>query len=644
METENETAGDATFDAFAGTLEARERPVLTADDLARALSVSAERATDVLEDLRAAGDIERLATTDPPVYYPAEWAEVARRERVILFPEQRRVVAHHPEQFTRAQLAQFARLVDTTGTGAYMYEIEEADVWQAPHETFEGLLRTVRDALDGRYPGFEEWLEDQWKRARQFTLRTHEDGYVVLDADSESLMGNVARQVLDENVLRAPISGTESWVAEERTAEVKRTLYEAGYPVRDERDLETGEPLEFDLDLTLRDYQRDWVDRFADRNAGVLVGPPGSGKTVAAMGIMAAVGGETLVLVPSRELAEQWRGELLDKTTLDDEQVGVYHGGEKDVSPVTVATYQIAGMDRHRQLFDSREWGLIVFDECHHVPSPVFKRSADLQSKHRLGLSATPVRGDDREEEIFTLVGPPIGTDWDALFDAGFVAEPTVEVRLLPWGDDQARNEYAAAEGHERRQRAAENPAKVEETRRLLAAHDGQAALVFVDYLDQGERLAAALELPFVSGETRHAERRRLFEQFRAGEHRALVVSRVGDEGLDLPNAEVAVVASGLGGSRRQGAQRAGRTMRPEGAAQVYVLATAGSREEDLARNRTRHLAEKGVQVGETYVERRDSRDGQEESRDERNGGDERDGGEPQRRGGGGPASDGSGP
>jgi DNA excision repair protein ERCC-3 len=214
--------------------------------------------------------------------------------------------------------------------------------------------------------------------------------------------------------------------------------------------------------------------------------------------------------------------------------------------------------------------------------------------------SATPIREDDKEKEIFTLVGPPIGTDWEALFDAGYVAEPEVEIRLIPWASELHRNEYGSAEGHEKRQLASMNPAKAEEVRAILRDHPGEKALVFVEFIEQGDRLAETLGVPFVSGETPHARRRRLFREFRSGPRDVLVVSRVGDEGIDLPNAELAIAASGLGGSRRQGAQRAGRTMRPVGRARMYVLATRGSREEDFARQRMRHLAGKGVRVRET--------------------------------------------
>ncbi|WP_232702231.1 DEAD/DEAH box helicase [Halobacterium wangiae] len=596
---------DISKEAFHDALESVGRPVATAAQVARALGCTQAEAAEALDELAERGDVERAGVeSDPVVWYPRDWLELTDRERVVPFPGRREIIVDQPAQFTRAQLSRFAHLEDTTRTGSYRYVVREEDVWAAPFESLDALLEAMRRVLPREVPGLEDWVEEQWTRATRFRLRTHDDGYVVLEAKSESLLGNVAEQKLADDVLRAKISDTEAWVAEEKVAELKRTLYEAGYPVRDDRDLETGDPLDVTLNLELRDYQADWVQRFVDANSGVLVGPPGAGKTVAAMGALEAVGGETLVLVPSRELAAQWRDELLAHTSLTREEVGEYHGGSKEVRPVTIATYQTAGMDRHRHVFDDREWGLIVYDEAHHIPSEVFRRSADLQSKHRLGLSATPVREDDREMDIYTLIGPPIGTDWDALFDAGYVAEPEVEIRYVPWLDDDARYEYASESGHTRRRLAAENPAKDEEAQHLLRQHPDKQALVFVDYLEQGHRLADVLDAPFVSGETRHVERESLFDQFRTGALDTLVVSRIGDEGIDLPDAELAVVASGLGGSRRQGAQRAGRTMRPGGQSLLFVLATRGTEEEDDARNRMRHLAAKGVRVTESGSDR----------------------------------------
>ncbi|MFC6720792.1 DEAD/DEAH box helicase [Halobacteriaceae archaeon SHR40] len=591
---------DGQEELFYDALEALGRPVVSATRFAQVEDCSHSEATERLDELTVEGIAQRLdVTNDPVVWYPADWARMTDRERVILFPERREIVVDQPTQFTRAQLSQFAHLVDTTGSGAYMYEIRQEDIWQAPYETFDGLLDTVRSVLAERSPQLEQWLRSQYERANKFALRTHDEGYTVLEAKSADLMGNVARQKLDDDQLRASISDTESWVAEERIAEVKRVLYEAGYPVRDERSLDSGDDLPADLELDLREYQQAWVSNFMETKSGVLVGPPGSGKTIAALGILAAVEGETLILVPGRELAGQWRDELLARTTLTPDQIGEYHGGEKNVRPVTIATYRTAGMDRHRQLFDSREWGLIIYDEVHHIPAPVHRRSADLQTRHRLGLSSTPVREDDREADIYTLIGPPIGTDWDALFQAGFVAEPEVEIRYVPWDSEEVQNQYVSSEGHERRQLAATNPAKIEEVHALLSEHADKQALVFVEYLDQGQTYADELGVPFISGEMPHAEREKRFEQFRNGTLKTLIVSRVGDEGIDLPSAELAIVASGLGGSRRQGTQRAGRTMRPTGRARMYVLATRGTREEDFARRRMQHLAEKGVRVTE---------------------------------------------
>ncbi|OYR54383.1 DEAD/DEAH box helicase [Halorubrum halodurans] len=600
---------DVPLDRFHEALEAEERPVATASEVARRLGTTQAAARDALADLVERGDVDRLdVESDPVVFYPSDWGALASRERVVAFPSRREIVVDRPTQFTRARLSQFAYLVDTTGTEpgtrGYLYRIRQEDVWAAPFEDADALIASLRAVLPRRADHLEEWIRDQWRRAHRFRLYTHEDGYVVLEAANESLLGNVAESHLEDGQLRAPISETEAWVNEDAVAGVKRALYDAGYPVEDDRDLETGDPVAIDLTTDLRDYQETWVETFLESRSGVYVGPPGSGKTVAAIATIAAVGGETLILVPSRELAEQWREELLAHSTVDPADVGLYHGGTKDVRPVTIATYQIAGMDRHRSLFDSREWGLICFDEAHHVTAPVYSRTAELQSKHRLGLSATPVRETGSEEEIYTLIGQPIGADWDALFEAGFVQEPEVEIRYVPWREELARNEYASADGRERRRLAAENPAKVAEVRYLLAAHRGKQALVFVEYLDHGEAIADAIGAPFISGETPHRDRAELFRRFREDDDDldALVVSRVGDEGIDLPNAELAVVASGLGGSRRQGSQRAGRTMRPAGSALVYVLATRGTSEEEFAQRQMRHLARKGVRVRETNV------------------------------------------
>ncbi|MDL0122157.1 DEAD/DEAH box helicase [Halobacterium salinarum] len=592
---------DISKDRFLDALEGVGRPVATAEQIARELDCTQAAAADALATLAADGEVERAnVEPDPVVWYPRGWLELTDRERIVPFPDRREIIVDQPSQLTRAQLSRVAHLTDTTRTGSYRYEVRAEDVWAAPFDSLSDLVAAVTELLPRDCPTLVEWVREQWTRATRFRLRTHDDGYVVLEAATDSLLGNVAEQKLDDDVLRAPISDTEAWVAAEQVAPLKRTLYEAGYPVRDDRDLESGEPLAVDLHLDLRPYQQDWVDRFEDASAGVLVGPPGSGKTVAAMGALESVGGETLVLVPSRELATQWREELLANTSLTGDQIGEYHGGEKRVRPVTIATYQTAGMDRHRHVFDDREWGLIVYDEVHHIPAEVARRSASLQSKHRLGLTATPVREDDKEADIYTLVGRPIGTDWDALFDAGFVAEPEVEIRYVPWRDDDDRYEYAAASGHTRRRLAAENPAKEAEIEHLVDQHADTQALVFVDYLSQGERIAERLDAPFVNGETPHSRRETHFDQFRTGALDALVVSRIGDEGIDLPDAEFAVVASGLGGSRRQGAQRAGRTMRPGSQSLLFVLATRGTEEEDHARSRMRHLSTKGVRVTES--------------------------------------------
>ena len=260
-------------DAFYDALEDRTRPVVTASEVARAVDCSQSRAVEGLSALAEAGRIERLAVeADPVVWFPADYRETAARERLTVFPNRREIIVDGPTQFTRARLSQFARLEDTNREGGYRYVVREQDVWGAPADTVEDLLTTVRSALGGRYDALEEWVESQWDRAHKFRLRTHEDGYVVLEATSADLLGNVAERHLEDGLVRARVDDETAWVDAERTAELKRTLYEAGYPVRDRRDLETGDPLDVDLDLELRPYQADWVARFADAKSGHPVG------------------------------------------------------------------------------------------------------------------------------------------------------------------------------------------------------------------------------------------------------------------------------------------------------------------------------------------------------------------------------------
>lgn len=598
------SASAITTDDVLAALQRLGSPVATTEELAAVLDANPGPVETALAELASDGAIGRKGVgSDRVIWYPIAWDELLADERVVVFPDRREFILDQPDQFARAQATQFAELVATNGQGAYWYRIRPIDIWHAPAADVDALRRTIRGVLLSIDERLDAWITDQWERGHRFRLYTHPDDYTVLEAATASLMGTVARPALDAGELRAPISETESWVAAGREADIKRILLEEGFPVQDDRELEDGDPLPVSLSVSLRAYQEEWVASFMERGAGVLVGPPGSGKTVTACGIMAEIGGETLILVPSRELASQWRDRILADTDLTPDQVGEYHGGIKHRRPVTIATYHVAGMDRHRSLFEDRRWGLIIFDECHHIPAPVARRTAALQSRHRLGLSSSPVRGDDKEGDIFTLIGQPIGTDWAALLEAGFVMEPTLEIRYLPWGDEDAAAAYQAAHGFERRREAATNPAKLDDVRRLRARHPDDRVLVFVEWIEHGDAIADVLDVPFVSGQTPHPERARRFADFRDGGLDTLVVSRVGDEGVDLPDASVAIIASGLGGSRRQGTQRVGRTMRPVGGAQCYLLATIGTEEEDFARHQLRHLQGKGMHIEETTVE-----------------------------------------
>ncbi|SHH65483.1 DNA excision repair protein ERCC-3 [Halobaculum gomorrense] len=527
-------------------------------------------------------------------------------ERTLFFPSRREIVVDSPQDETRDILSRVAHLVDSTGSG-FLYKIDQEDIWTAAYDTFDTLRSDLQAVVGDEWTAsFESRIRDDWDRAHQFRLRTRvadSNQYSVLEADDQDLFESVAKANLDYNTHYTEfLSETAMRIKNGAEASVKEVLYEEGYPVLDERRLKDGASLEVQLgdEFDLREYQQRWVDQFAERRAGVFVGPSGSGKTVAAIGAMEAIGGETLIIVPSRELAQQWVTELTEKTNLDQSQIGQYHGGQKEVRPVTIATYDIAAMKRHRELFNERDWGLVIADECHHAVASTWKRFREIQSTARLGLSATPVRESGDAKEIYTLIGPPIGSDWRELFEAGWVSQPEVEMRLVGWESESARDQYKQADGTQKLIEAARNPAKQSAISDLLERHSGEKALIFADWIEQGKDLSNALNLPFIYGETSHERRESIYQQFRDGDIEALIVSRVGDEGIDLPDAEVAILASTMGSSRSQTGQRAGRTMRPFGDAAVYLLLTKGTGEEEWGRESTQYLAEKGVSVQKT--------------------------------------------
>jgi DNA excision repair protein ERCC-3 len=361
--------------------------------------------------------------------------------------------------------------------------------------------------------------------------------------------------------------------------------------------------------FTLREYQRDSVVAFYVNGAptggsGVVVLPCGAGKTIVGIGAMAAIGRATLILTPNTVAVRQWIAELLDKTSLRPDQVGEYTGERKDIRPVTVTTYQILtyrpsedGEFPHFGLVTGHDWGLIIYDEVHLLPAPVFRLTAEIQARRRLGLTATLVREDGREAEVFGLIGPKrYDVPWRELERQGWIATAEChEIRVaLP---DEQRMPYALAEEREKYRMAAENPVKTDVVQELLARHEDDQVLIIGQYLDQLKYLADLLDAPLLTGRTHNSQREKLYERFRQGELKRLVVSKVANFAIDLPDANVAIQVSGTFGSRQEEAQRLGRILRPKSdgrPAHFYTIVTRDTRDQDFSANRQLFLTEQG--------------------------------------------------
>ncbi len=396
---------------------------------------------------------------------------------------------------------------------------------------------------------------------------------------------------------------------------IKAELIRIGYPIVDLAPLKDGDPLEIKLreisldgkPFTIRDYQVNAIDSFVGTGEpgtgfGTVVMPCGSGKTVVGIGTMAAMATHTLILTTNVAAVHQWRNELLDKTYLKKEQIAEYTGDRKEVAPVTVATYQILTWRKnkispfpHFDLFRKHSWGLIIYDEVHLLPAPVFRVTAEIQSVRRIGLTATLIREDGAERDVFTLVGPKrFDIPWKELEALGWIAEARCrEIRInLP---KESRIPYAIAEKRRKIRLAAENSRKIDIALQLVKNRHEDQILVIGQYISQLEEIAGRLKVPIITGKTPNLERDRIYNDFRNGRERVIVVSKVANFAIDLPDASVAIQLSGSFGSRQEEAQRLGRILRPKDRdSWFYSLVSRGTVEEDFAVNRQRFLTEQG--------------------------------------------------
>ncbi|MDM4763734.1 DEAD/DEAH box helicase [Galbitalea sp. SE-J8] len=527
---------------------------------------------------------------------------IVQSDRTVLLE-----IGHPVAAEARRRLQAFAEL-ERAPEFVHTYRITRLGLWnaRAAGHTAAEVLATL-DRF-GKFPTPQSVrvdIEETMARYGRLTIRRDPEGTLLLTATDAAVLAEIRRAkkvaaLLFEN--RDPLTiVVQAWAR----GELKQELLKLGWPAEDRAGYTPGTPHPIALverDWHLRPYQREAVDAFVEAGSGVVVLPPGAGKTMVGAGAMAEIGATTLILVTNAVSARQWRSELLRRTGLTEEEIGEYSGQVKEIRPVTIATYQIltarrGGAYTHLSLLDALDWGLVVYDEVHLLPAPVFKLTAELQARRRLGLTATLIREDGREGDVFSLIGPKrYDAPWKEIEAQGYIAPATcVEVRIDLTPAD--RLAYAAAGDDERYRLAASAPAKIDVVRRLLERHAGESTLVIGQYLDQLHEVADAIGAPTLTGETPVDERERLFQAFREGDIRVLVVSKVANFSVDLPEATVAIQISGSYGSRQEEAQRLGRLLRPKASgipATFYALVVRDTVDADFALNRQRFLAEQG--------------------------------------------------
>jgi len=520
----------------------------------------------------------------------------------------------HPDaQACRMAIAPFAEL-ERSPEHVHTYRLTPLGLWNARaagHDA-EGVVDSL--IKYSRYPVPHALLVDvaeTMDRYGRLQLANDPANGLVLRALDRLVLIEVAKSKKLAGMLGNKIDDDTIQVHPSERGRLKQALLKLGWPAEDLAGYVDGEAHPIELaeagkdgrkPWTLRSYQREAVEAFWAGGSGVVVLPCGAGKTLVGAAAMAEAKATTLILVTNTVAGRQWKRELIARTSLTEEEIGEYSGERKEIRPVTIATYQVltarrGGAFTHLDLFGARDWGLVVYDEVHLLPAPIFRFTADLQARRRLGLTATLVREDGREGDVFSLIGPKrYDAPWKDIESQGWIAPAEcTEVRVTL--TDAERMSYATAEAEERYRMAATARTKLPVVKALVDRHPNDQVLVIGAYIDQLHQLGEYLDAPIIQGSTTNKERERLFDAFRSGEIRTLVISKVGNFSIDLPEAAVAIQVSGTFGSRQEEAQRLGRVLRPKAdgrQAHFYTVVSRDTIDTEYAAHRQRFLAEQG--------------------------------------------------
>ncbi len=510
-------------------------------------------------------------------------------------------------QDCRKAIAPFAEL-ERSPEHVHTYRLTPLGLWNAraaghdAEQVIDTLLEYSRYAVPH---ALLVDIAETMARYGRLRLEKHPVHGLVLAANDRPVLEEVLRSKKVHPMMGERIDAETVVVHPSERGNLKQVLLKIGWPAEDFAGYVDGEAHAIALDergWELRTYQREAAESFWHGGSGVVVLPCGAGKTIVGAAAMAHAQATTLILVTNTVAARQWKEELIRRTSLTEEEIGEYSGATKQIRPVTIATYQVMttrrkGIYSHLELFDARDWGLVVYDEVHLLPAPIFRMTANLQARRRIGLTATLIREDGREGDVFSLIGPKrYDAPWKDIESQGWIAPADcIEVRVtLPEGE---RFAYATAEPDERYRLASCTAVKTRLVEQLVKKHAGEPTLVIGQYIDQLDEIAERLGAPLIKGETPVEERERLYNAFRSGEVELLVVSKVANFSIDLPSAAVAIQVSGSFGSRQEEAQRLGRLLRPKAdgaSARFYALVSRDTVDADFAQNRQRFLAEQG--------------------------------------------------